>query len=82
MLEERLLLLKCKRGSRTAFLQIYKKYEGHLRTLAANLLNDKAVAEDIVHDVFVSFLSIVDNFKLKSRLPGYLVPVNVTWPLN
>ena len=72
MLEDRLLILKCKRGSRTAFQRIYEKYENDLRTLAANLLDDKAAAEDIVHDVFVSFLQAVEKFELKSSLAGYL----------
>ncbi len=72
MLEDRLLILKCKRGSRTAFQRIYEKYESDLRTLAANLLDDKAAAEDVVHDVFVSLLLIVEKFELRSSLAGYL----------
>jgi len=43
-----------------------------LRTLAANLLYDKAAAEDVVHDVFVSLLQVVDKFELRSSLAGYL----------
>jgi RNA polymerase sigma-70 factor (ECF subfamily) len=72
MLEDRLLILRCKRGSRTAFQRIYEKYESDLRTLAANLLDDKAAAEDIVHDVFVSLLLIVEKFELISSLSGFL----------
>ncbi len=72
MLEDRLLILRCKRGSRTAFQRIYEKYESDLRTLAANLLDDKATAEDIVHDVFVSFLQTVEKFELRSSLSGFL----------
>ena len=72
MLEDKLLILKCRRGSRVAFQRVYEKYEGDLRTVAANLLNDKSAAEDIVHDVFVSFLSVVDTFRLKRSLAGYL----------
>jgi RNA polymerase sigma-70 factor (ECF subfamily) len=72
MLEDRLLILKCRRGRRRAFRRIYEKYESDLRTLAANLLHDKAAAEDIVHDVFLSFLLIVEKFQLRSSLPGYL----------
>ena len=43
-----------------------------MRTLAANLLDDKVAAEDVVHDVFVSFLQIVNKFELRSSLAGYL----------
>ena len=72
MVPDKLLLWKCKQGSRTAFRQIYEKYESDLRTLAANLLDDKMAAEDVVHDVFVSFLKVVDTFELRSSLAGYL----------
>jgi DNA-directed RNA polymerase specialized sigma24 family protein len=72
MIEDRLLIWRCKQGNKTAFKRIYEKYEGDLRTLAANLLEDKTAAEDVVHDVFISFLSIVDKFELRSNLAGYL----------
>ena len=72
MVEDKLLILRCKRGSRAAFRRIYEKYESDLRTLAANLLYDKAAAEDVVHDVFVSLLQVVDKFELRSSLAGYL----------
>ena len=72
MIEDRLLILRCKQGSRAAFRRIYEKYEGDLRTLAANLLNDKTAAEDVVHDVFISLLRVMDNFELRSSLVGYL----------
>ncbi|MCP4613545.1 MAG: sigma-70 family RNA polymerase sigma factor [Planctomycetes bacterium] len=72
MVEDKLLIWRCKRGSRAAFQRIYEKYESDLRTLAANLLYDKAAVEDVVHDVFVSLLQVVDKFELRSSLAGYL----------
>ena len=72
MIEDRLLIWRCKQGSRAAFKRIYEKYEGDLRTLAANLLDDKTAAEDVVHDVFISLLRVVDKFELRSSLVGYL----------
>jgi RNA polymerase sigma-70 factor, ECF subfamily len=72
MIEDRLLIWRCKRGSRAAFRRIYEKYESDLRTLAANLLDDKAAAEDVVQDVFVSLLKVLDKFELRSSLAGYL----------
>lgn len=72
MIEDRLLIWRCKQGCRAAFQRIYEKYEGDLRTLAANLLDDKTAAEDVVHDVFISWLRVVDTFELRSSLAGYL----------
>jgi len=72
MLEDRLLLWKFKCGSRNAFRLIYEKYADDLLTLAANLLNDKAGAEDVVQDVFISFVQSVEKFRLTGSLKGYL----------
>ncbi|MHC4436106.1 MAG: RNA polymerase sigma factor [Planctomycetota bacterium] len=72
MIEDRLLIWRCKQGSRDAFRRIYEKYEGDLRTLAANLLDEKTAAEDVVHDVFITMLRVMDNFELRSSLAGYL----------
>jgi RNA polymerase sigma-70 factor (ECF subfamily) len=72
MLEDRLLVWKFKRGSEEAFRRIYEKYVDNLLTLAANLLHDTNAAEDVVQDVFVSFLQSAENFHLRGSLKSYL----------
>ncbi|MBC8471268.1 MAG: sigma-70 family RNA polymerase sigma factor [Planctomycetes bacterium] len=72
MLEDKLLLWRFKHGSREAFRLIYQKYADGLLTLAANLLNDKADAEDVVQDVFISFVRSVQKFHLRGSLKSYL----------
>ena len=72
MLEDKLLVMKCKRGSKDAMRRIYEKYKDYLLTLARALLNEKAAAEDVVHDVFVCFAQSVDKFQLTGSLKGYL----------
>jgi RNA polymerase sigma-70 factor (ECF subfamily) len=37
------------------------------------LLNDKTAAEDVVHDVFLSFVHHLDTFRLTGSLKGYLL---------
>ncbi len=72
MLEDRLLIRKFRNGSKDAFRAIYEKYTDDLLTLAANLLNDKVGAEDVVQDVFISFAESVDKFRLTGSLKGFL----------
>ncbi len=72
MLENRLLIWKFKAGSNDALRAIYEKYADDLLTLAANLLNDKIGAEDVVQDVFISFAESVDKFRLTGSLKGFL----------
>jgi RNA polymerase sigma-70 factor (ECF subfamily) len=72
VLEDRLLIWKFKRGSKDAFCRIYEKYRDDLLRLAMSLLNDAGVAEDIVHDVFTSFIRTGKQFQLTGSLKGYL----------
>ena len=72
MLEDRILLWRFRRGSKEAFRLIYEKYADGLLSLAMNLLNEKADAEDVVQDVFISFVQSIEEFSLRGSLKGYL----------
>ena len=72
MIEDELLKWKFKCGSREALSRIYEKYLNNLLTLAMALLNDAGAAEDVVHDVFVSFAKSAESFKLRGSLKSYL----------
>ena len=72
MIEDELLKWKFKHGSKEALQRIYEKYLDYLLTLAMALLHNSQQAEDIVHDVFVSFAESAPEFKLKGNLKSYL----------
>jgi len=72
MLEDKLLLLKFKRGSSDALRRIYEKYKDELLSLAVSLSNDRATAEDVLHDVFVSFTQYAEKLRLRTSLKSYL----------
>jgi RNA polymerase sigma factor (sigma-70 family) len=72
MLEDKLLLLKFKRGSPDALRRIYEKYKDELLALAVALSNDRAAAEDALHDVFVSFAKYALKLRLRTSLKSYL----------
>ena len=72
-MEDKLLVFRCKRGSRDALARIYQEYKRDLLLLAAALLNDSGIAEDVVHDVFVRFVENIQNFRLTGSLKGYLL---------
>jgi RNA polymerase sigma-70 factor (ECF subfamily) len=72
MLEDRILVRKFRSGSEDAIRRIYEKYESYLLTLAANLLSEPNAAEDVVQDVFISFVQSADRFQLKGSLKAYL----------
>ena len=72
MLEDRFLIWRLRRGSSAALCRIYEKYRDDLLRLAVSLSNDTTAAEDIVHDVFVSFIRQARQFRLTGALKSYL----------
>jgi len=81
-MEDTLLVFQSKRGSREALTRIYEKYKADLLLLAIGLLNDKAAAEDVVHDVFLSFVRHLDHFRLTGSLKGYLLTCTANYARN
>jgi RNA polymerase sigma-70 factor (ECF subfamily) len=72
MFEDKWLLWKLKNGSSDALCRIYKKYKNNMLALAVALSNNRTVAEDIVHDCFVSFAQSANKLQLKNSLKSYL----------
>ena len=72
MLDDRRLIGRLKQGDREVLRQVYVTYKDTLLTLAYALLHDMNAAEDILHDVFVSFAGNVEGFKVRSGLRQYL----------
>lgn len=72
MIDEKILVWRFNRGSKDAFQMIYEKYKDDLLGLAITLLRDRSLAEDVVHDVFVSFAGTTGSFQLSGSLKGYL----------
>ncbi len=69
---DRLLVARCRQGSREALRRIYEKYRDDLLILAIALSHDVHLAEDAVHDVFVAFARNVRSFRLTGSLKAYL----------
>jgi len=73
MLDDKRLLGELKQGNNEALRQIYMEYKDNLLTIAASLLHDPWAAEDVLHDVFVSFAAGVRGFKIRGTLKNYLI---------
>ncbi len=50
-MEDKLLVFRCKQGSRDALRRIYEKYRDYLLILAVALSHDVNLGEDAIHDV-------------------------------
>jgi RNA polymerase sigma-70 factor (ECF subfamily) len=73
MMEDKILIWRLKRGRGEALKSIYEKYKRDMLALACTLLTDRSIAEDVVHDVFVSFAGAAKELDLRSSLKSYLL---------
>ena len=72
MPNEKILVWRVKHGCKDSMQFIYQRYKDDLLTLARALSNDKTLAEDVVHDVFVAFAESVGKLQLRKSLRAYL----------
>jgi len=70
--DDRQLLERLRRGDKDALRVIYARYEGTLLALAGNLLDDPALAEDVLQDVLIRLVQSVHRLKIRRSLKGYL----------
>ncbi|MHC4478896.1 MAG: RNA polymerase sigma factor [Planctomycetota bacterium] len=71
--KDKLLILKFRLGSKDALGQIFEKYKNDLLKLAVALVGDVNCAEDVVQDVFVSFVRSAARIGLSGSLKRYLI---------
>jgi len=72
MIEDKLLIWKVRSGDRAALARVYEKYKNDLLRIAVGLSNRASVAEDVVHDVFVSVAQSPGKLRLSGNLKAYL----------
>jgi RNA polymerase sigma-70 factor, ECF subfamily len=71
-MEDKLLILRFRRGSTEALCRIYEKYESLMLTVAAGLLGDVHAAQDAVQDVFIGLAQSPRRLRLGGSLKSYL----------
>ncbi len=72
MIEDRLLVLRLQHGDTKALMRIYDKYAGALLGIAVKMVHNFAVAEDLLHDIFLDFVEGIMQFRLTGSLKSYL----------
>ena len=71
-MKDKLLVYKFKQGSRDALCQIYEKYRDYLLILAVALSHDVNLAEDAVHDTFITFAEKAGKLETVGNLKAFL----------
>jgi RNA polymerase sigma-70 factor (ECF subfamily) len=74
---EAVLLAGCRAGSRSAFEELYRVHGERMKSVAANLLGDRAEAEDAVQEAFVRVFRSCATFEGRSRFSTWIYRVVV-----
>ena len=72
MLNDMLLIWRFRSGDSAALAKIYADHRQNLLRIAAGLLNQTSLAEDIVHDVFVQLARFPEKVRLRGNLRSFL----------
>ncbi len=71
--EDKRLIQELKQGNKEALRRVYEEHKDKLLTVAVSMLHDYGAAEDILHDVFVSFAAGVGRLNIKISIRRYLI---------
>jgi RNA polymerase sigma factor (sigma-70 family) len=73
LFQNRELIRRFNQGDTYALQEMYDLYKKDMMTLATGLLFEKAWAEDVLHEVFASLISLQGRLHINSTLRGYLL---------
>jgi RNA polymerase sigma-70 factor (ECF subfamily) len=72
LFQDKQIVRRIRLGEKEALNALYQTHKEDLYLLAYAMLRDGHLAEDVVHDIFVSFVQNVRTLNLKSSLKSYL----------
>lgn len=73
LLQDRILVGRFNKGDIHALQEMYDLYKTDMMTLAAALLFDKTLAEDVLHEIFSKLIGLQGRMRIRSTLRGYLL---------
>lgn len=72
---DRLLVERVRRGEGAAWQDLIARYEGRLLAFLARRVPRLELAEDLVQETFIGFLTSLPNYDDKRSLEGYLISI-------
>lgn len=69
------LTARAARGDAEAIVALYNDHHAHVRAFARRLVGDDALAEDVVHEVFLSLSKALARFRGECSVRSYLISV-------
>lgn len=75
--EEAALIDALERADPDAVTTLYRKHHAKIRAFATRMLNDRAAAEDVVHDAFVALPNAISRFRGDAKLETFILSIAV-----
>ncbi|MBL8888932.1 MAG: RNA polymerase sigma factor [Planctomycetaceae bacterium] len=69
------LVAEIRAGNNAAWADLLDRYQGRLTAFVESRLSNRSVAEDIVQEAFIGFLSSLPNYDGERPLEGYLFSI-------
>jgi RNA polymerase sigma-70 factor, ECF subfamily len=69
------LVAEIRAGNNAAWADLLDRYQGRLTAFVESRLSNRSVAEDIVQEAFIGFLSSLPNYDGQRPLEGYLFSI-------
>ncbi|HXG40847.1 MAG TPA: sigma-70 family RNA polymerase sigma factor, partial [Candidatus Limnocylindrales bacterium] len=63
---------RCKDGQEAAYAELVRRHRPRLYNLAYRLTNDRAAAEDVVQETFLSAFRAIERFEPRPSLAAWL----------
>ena len=76
------LINNCKKGSRKAQEELYRKYSGILFGMCLKYSRNKTEAEDNLHDSFMTIYDKIGQFNHKGSFEGWMKRITVNTVLQ
>ena len=72
---EQVLITRIRQGDSAAWQRLIDEFEGRLLAFATRRLRDRQLAEDVVQETFVGFLTALPNYEASTPLQAFLFSI-------
>jgi len=69
---DRRLIIRCQKGDRTAFEQLYKRYASDVFSMSLRMVNSEDIAEEVTQETFISIYKNIGRFQFQSAFTTWV----------
>ena len=82
MYSEEKIIHGCKKGKRSAYSMLYKKYAGMMLGICTRYCKNREEAEDVMQDGFIKVFTNIDKFREEGSFEGWIKRIMVNTAIN